>query len=316
LSRRGKVIVSCAVTGSIHVPTQTPYLPITPEQIAQAAIGAAEAGAAIVHLHARDPETGQPTPDPSVFAEFLPAIKAGCDAVINITTGGGHGMTVEERTRAARTFEPELSSLNMGSMNFGLFPLLDRIDEFEHDWEPAYLAMTRDFIFRNTYEDIESIVRTLGANGTRFEFECYDVGHLYNLAHFAERGLVRPPLFVQTIFGILGGIGPEPENLFHMKATADRLFGDDYYWSVLGAGRHQTNLVTMAAILGGSVRVGLEDSIYLEKGKLAESNAAQVAKIVRILRELSLEVASPEEARQMLDLKGAAATAIPDVVAA
>jgi len=316
MSRRGKVMVSCAVTGSIHVPSQTPHLPITPQQIADAAIGAARAGAAIVHLHARDPETGRPTPDPAVFEQFLPAIKAGCDAVINITTGGGHGMTVEERTLAGRTFEPELCSLNMGSMNFGLFPLLDRVAEFKHEWEPAYLEMTRDFIFRNTYADIESIVRTLGANGTRFEFECYDVGHLYNLAYFLDRGLVQPPLFVQTIFGILGGIGPEPENLLHMKATADRLFGDDYYWSVLGAGRHQTNLVTIGAILGGSVRVGLEDSIYLGKGRLAESNADQVAKIVRILQELSLEIATPDEAREMLGLKGAAATAIPDPVAA
>ncbi|MDP9244105.1 MAG: 3-keto-5-aminohexanoate cleavage protein, partial [Chloroflexota bacterium] len=273
MARRGKVIVSCAVTGSIHVPSQSPHLPITPEQIAGSAIGAAEAGAAIVHLHARDPETGRPTPDPEVFAGFLPQIKAGCDVVINITTGGGHGMTVEERTRAARTFEPELCSLNMGSMNFGLFPVLDRVSTFEHDWEPEYLEMTRDFIFRNTYKDIETIVRTLGAVGTRFEFECYDVGHLYNLAYFLDQGVVEPPLFVQTIFGILGGIGPEPENLLHMKATADRLFGDDYYWSILGAGRHQTNLVTIGAILGGSVRVGLEDSIYLAKGQLAETNA-------------------------------------------
>jgi uncharacterized protein (DUF849 family) len=312
MARRGKVIISCAVTGSIHVPSQSPYLPLTPEQIAESAIGAAEAGAAIVHLHARDPETGRPTPDPEVFARFLPQIKAECDAVINITTGGGHGMTVEERTRAARTFEPELCSLNMGSMNFGLFPVLDRVSTFEHPWEPEYLEMTRDFIFRNTYKDIETIVRTLGAAGTRFEFECYDVGHLYNLAYFLDQGVVEPPLFVQTIFGILGGIGPEPENLLHMKTTADRLFGDDYYWSILGAGRHQTNLVTVGAILGGSVRVGLEDSIYLAKGQLAESNADQVAKIVRILRELSLEIATAGEARQMLSLKGAAAAAIPE----
>jgi uncharacterized protein (DUF849 family) len=311
MAKRGKVIISCAVTGSIHVPSQTPYLPITPAEIAQGAIGAAEAGAAIVHLHARDPETGRPTPDPDIFAQFLPEIKERTDVVINITTGGGHGMTVEERTRAARTFKPELCSLNMGSMNFGLFPVLERISEFTHQWEPEYLEMTRDFIFRNTYADIEWIVRELGAEGTRFEFECYDVGHLYNLAHFLERGVVEPPLFVQTIFGILGGIGPDAENLMHMKATADRLFGDDYYWSILGAGRHQTNLVTMGAILGGSVRVGLEDSIYLAKGQLAESNADQVAKIARILRELSLEIATPDEARQMLALKGADRTGIP-----
>jgi uncharacterized protein (DUF849 family) len=312
MARRGKVIVTCAITGSIHVPSQTPHLPITPEEIADAAIGAAEAGAAIVHLHARDPATGRPTPDPDVFARFLPAIAARSDVVINITTGGGHGMTLEERTRAARTFKPELCSLNMGSMNFGLFPLLDKIGEFGHPWEPEYLEMTRDFIFRNTYEDIEKIVTEFSAEGTRFEFECYDVGHLYNLAHFLDRGLVEPPLFVQTIFGILGGIGPDPEHLMHMKATADRLLGDDYCWSVLGAGRHQTALVTMGAILGGNVRVGLEDSIYLEKGKLAESNADQVAKIARILRELSLEVASPDEAREILGLKGAARTAIPE----
>ncbi len=311
MARRGKVIISCAVTGSIHVPSQSPHLPLTPAQIAESAIGAAEAGAAIVHLHARDPETGRPTPDPDVFARFLPQIKESTDVVINITTGGGHGMTVEERTRAANRFEPELCSLNMGSMNFGLFPVLDRVSTFQHAWEPEYLEMTRDFIFRNTYKDIETIVRTLGAVGTRFEFECYDVGHLYNLAYFLEQGVVQPPLFVQTIFGILGGIGPEPENLLHMKATADRLFGDDYYWSILGAGRHQTNLVTIGAILGGSVRVGLEDSIYLAKGRLAESNADQVAKIARILGELSLEIATADEARQMLSLKGASATAIP-----
>jgi uncharacterized protein (DUF849 family) len=311
MARRGKVIISCAVTGSIHVPSQSPHLPLTPGQIAESAIGAAEAGAAIVHLHARDSKTGRPTPDPDVFARFLPQIKESSDVVINITTGGGHGMTVEERTRAASRFEPELCSLNMGSMNFGLFPVLDRVSTFEHAWEPKYLEMTRDFIFRNTYKDIETIVRTLGAAGTRFEFECYDVGHLYNLAYFLEQGIVQPPLFVQTIFGILGGIGPEPENLLHMKATADRLFGDAYYWSILGAGRHQTNLVTIGAILGGSVRVGLEDSIYLAKGKLAESNADQVAKIARILGELSLEIATADEARQMLSLKGASATAIP-----
>ena len=315
MAKRGKVIISCAVTGSIHVPSATPHLPITPAEIAEASVGAAEAGAAIVHLHARDPQTGQPTADPDVFAQFLSDIRDRTEAVINITTGGGHGMTIEERTRAARRFRPELCSLNMGSMNFGLFPALERISEFRHEWEPEYLEMTRDFIFRNTYADIEQIVRELGAGGTRFEFECYDVGHLYNLAYFVDKRVVEPPLFVQTIFGILGGIGPEPENLMHMKATADRLFGDQYYWSVLGAGRHQTNLVTMAAILGGSVRVGLEDSIYLTKGQLAQSNADQVAKIARILRELSLEIATPDETRQMLALKGADRTAIPQLVA-
>jgi uncharacterized protein (DUF849 family) len=313
MARRGKVIVSCAITGSIHVPTVSDYLPITPDEIADAAIGAAEAGAAIVHLHARDPLNGRPTPDPEIFAQFLPKIRHGCDAVINITTGGGHGMTLEERSAAARVFKPELCSMNMGSMNFGLFPVLDRVAEFKHPWEREYLEGSRDFIFRNTYKDIERLVTELGENGTRFEFECYDVGHLYNLAHFVDVGLVKPPLFVQTIFGILGGIGPEPENLMHMKTTADRLFGDDYYWSVLGAGRHQTSLVTMSAIMGGSVRVGLEDSIYLAKGELAKSNAEQVAKICRILAELSLQIASPAEAREMLGLKGAAETAIPEL---
>ena len=303
-------MVSCAITGSIHVPSMSPYLPVSPTEITDAAIDAAHAGAAIVHLHARDPRTGRPTPDPEVFAKFLPQIEAGCDAVINITTGGGHGMTLEERSAAARAFKPELCSVNMGSMNFGLFPMLDRISQFKHSWEADYLENSRDFIFRNTYKDIERLITELGANGTRFELECYDVGHLYNVAHFADRGLLQPPLFVQTIFGILGGIGPEAENLLHMKATADRLFGEDYYWSVLGAGRHQTGLVTMGAILGGSVRVGLEDSLYLAKGELAKSNADQVSKICRILAELSLPLATPEEARRMLALKGASATGI------
>jgi 3,5-dioxohexanoate:acetyl-CoA acetone transferase len=312
MGRHGKVIVSCAVTGSIHVPSASEYLPITPSEIAESAVGAAHAGAAILHLHARDPENGRPTPDPNVFSQFLPQIRASCDAVINITTGGGHGMTLEERSAAARTFRPELCSLNMGSMNFGLFPFLERMSEFKHGWEREYLENSRDFIFRNTYKDIDWLVTELGRDGTRFEFECYDVGHLYNLAHFVERGVVTPPLFVQTIFGILGGIGPEAENLMHMKSVADRLFGEDYYWSVLGAGRHQTSLVTISAILGGNVRVGLEDSIYLAKGELARSNADQVAKICRILRELSLDIATPEEVRQMLGLKGAAATDIPE----
>ena len=307
----GKVIVSCAVTGSIHTPSMTPHLPITPAQIAENAIGAAGAGAAILHLHARDPEDGRPTPDPETFAQFLPKIRANCDAVINITTGGGHGMTLEERTAAARRFRPELCSLNMGSMNFGLFPALEKMKDFQHEWEPAYLGMTRDFIFKNTFEDIESIVSDLGSDGTRFEFECYDVNHLYNLAHFLEKGLVQPPLFVQMVLGILGGIGTHPEDLLHMKRTADRLFGDDYVWSVLAAGRHQMRLATMGAILGGNVRVGLEDSIYLKRGVLAESNAQQVEKFTRILRELSLEIATPDEARQMLGLKGSDRTAMP-----
>ena len=310
-SASNKVIISCAITGAIHVPSLTPHLPVTPSQIAENAIGAAKAGAAIVHLHARDPEDGRPTPDPEVFSRFLPEIRAASDVVINITTGGGHGMSLEERTAAARRFQPELCSLNMGSMNFGLFPMLDRIGDFRHEWEPDYLEMTRDFIFKNTFKDIESIVSDLGVGGTRFEFECYDVGHLYNLAFLLEKGIVEPPLFVQTVFGILGGIGTHPEDLLHMKRTADRLFGDEYVWSVLAAGRHQTPLVTQGATLGGNVRVGLEDSIYLARGVLAESNAQQVEKISRILGELSLETATPDEARQKLGLKGPDRTAIP-----
>jgi uncharacterized protein (DUF849 family) len=302
-----KVIITCAVTGSIHTPTMTPYLPITPDEIAEGAIGAAEAGAAILHLHARDPKDGRPTPEPKVFMQFLPKIKAATDAVINITTGGGHNMTVQERLAAPLIAKPEVCSLNMGSMNFGLFPALEKRKEWKYDWEPQYLEASRDFIFRNTFKDIEYSLKHLGDEcGTRFEFECYDVGHLYNLAHFLDRKLVKPPLFVQTIFGILGGIGPEPENLLHMKRTADQLFGDQYLWSILGAGRHQMGLVTMGALMGGNVRVGLEDSIYVGKGQLAKTNAEQVSKIRRILEELSLEVATPTEARKMLQLKGAA----------
>ncbi|MGH6942623.1 MAG: 3-keto-5-aminohexanoate cleavage protein [Geminicoccaceae bacterium] len=300
-----KVIISCAVTGSIHTPTMTPYLPITAEQIADNAIGAAKAGAAIVHLHARDPETGRPTPDPERFMAFLPVIKQASDVVVNITTGGGHGMSLEERLAAARRARPEMCSLNMGSMNFGLYPNLAKYKVWKNDWEPQYLEMTRDFIFRNTYADMEYVLREVGEEyGTRFEFECYDVGHLYNLAHMRDRGLVKPPLFVQLIFGILGGIGPEPENLMHMKSTADRLFGQDYLFSILGAGRHQMRLCTMGAILGGNVRVGLEDSIYVAKGQLARSNAEQVERMRGILEGLSLEVATPDEARAMLELKG------------
>jgi uncharacterized protein (DUF849 family) len=300
-----KVIVTCAITGSIHVPSQTPYLPITPDQIAENAIGAAREGAAILHLHARDPETGQPTPDPEVFLRFLPRIKESTDAVINITTGGAQTMTIDERLAGPLRMKPEMCSLNMGSMNFGLYPMASRIKEFKYDWEPGYLEMSRGHIFRNTFADIERLLETMGAHGTRFEFECYDVGHLYNLAHFLDRGLVQPPLFVQTIFGILGGIGTDPEDLLHMKRTADRLLGNDYTWSILGAGRHQFNLITMGAIMGGNVRTGMEDNIYLGKGELARSNADLVAKTVRILRELSLEPATPDEARAMLGLKGA-----------
>jgi uncharacterized protein (DUF849 family) len=310
MAKSGKVIVSCAVTGSVHVPSMSRYLPITPAQIAEAAIGAGEAGAAIVHVHARDPETGRPTPDPDVFAQFLPVIGRESKVVINITTGGAVGMTVEERLRGVRRFKPELCSLNMGSMNFGMYPMIGAVQEFKHDWELPFLEGTRAWIFPNTFEDIETIVREMSKYGTRFEFECYDVGHLYTLAHFLSLKVVEPPLFVQTIFGIHGGIGPDPDDLMHMKRTADRLFGDAYVWSILGAGRHQTRLVTVGAIMGGNVRVGLEDSLYLGRGELAKSNADQVAKIVRILRELSLEIATPDEAREMLSLKGAAETAI------
>ena len=300
-----KVIITCAVTGSIHTPTMTPHLPITPDQIAEQAIGAAEAGASILHLHARDPKDGRPTPDPAVFMQFLPRIKQATDAVINITTGGGHNMTVQERLAAPLKAEPEMCSLNMGSMNFGLYPALAKYKTWQHEWEPKYLEMTRDFIFRNTFKDIEFILKELGEGcGTRFEFECYDVGHLYTLAHFLDRKLVKPPLFVQTIFGILGGIGADAENLTHMRRIADKLFGDQYAWSILAAGRHQMPLITMGAIMGGNVRVGLEDSIYVGKGQLATSNAEQVRRIRSILENLSLEIVTPAEARLLLQLKG------------
>ena len=300
-----KVIITCAVTGSIHTPTMSEHLPITPNEIAAGAIGAANAGAAILHLHARDPHTGQPTPSADVFMDFLPRIKQNTDAVINITTGGGQGMTLQERLQGPLKAKPEMTSLNMGSMNFGLYPILDKMNEFKYDWEAPFLEGTRDFIFRNTFKDIEYILKALGEGcGTRFEFECYDVGHLYNLAHFLDRGLVKPPLFVQTIFGILGGIGADIENLVHMRRIADKLFGDDYQWSILAAGRHQTNFVTTGAIMGGNVRVGLEDSLYIAKGKLASSNEEQVAKIRRILEDLSLDIATPAQARAMLNLKG------------
>ncbi|MBM3459438.1 MAG: 3-keto-5-aminohexanoate cleavage protein [Armatimonadetes bacterium] len=301
-----KVIITCAVTGAIHTPTMSAFLPVTPAQIADSAVEAARAGAAILHLHARRSEDGRPTPEPEVFRAFLPAIRERCDAVINITTGGGQNMSVEQRMEAGLQLQPEMCSLNMGSMNFGLYPMLRRYREWQHEWEPAYLENSRDFIFRNTFQDIETILERIGKGcGTRFEFECYDVGHLYNLAHLLDRGLVQPPLFVQTIFGILGGIGPEAENLLHMRRIADRLFGNDYLWSILGAGRHQLNLVTMGAIMGGNVRVGLEDSLYIGKGRLAETNAEQVGKIRSILEALSLEIATPAEARALLRLKGA-----------
>ena len=300
------VIITCAVTGAIHSPTMSEYLPITPNEIAEDAIAAAEAGASILHLHARDPNDGRPTPDPEVFMEFLPRIKQSTDAVVNITTGGGHGMTLEERCAGALRVSPEMTSLNMGSMNFGLYQILDKIKDWKYDWEPAYFEMTRDFIFRNTFKDIEWVLKNLGEDhGVRFEFECYDMGHLYNLAHFVDRGLVKPPFFVQTIFGILGGIGADVDNLMHMRRIANKLFGEENYeWSILAAGKHQMSFVTTGAILGGNVRVGLEDSLFLGKGEMAKSNADQVAKIRRIIEDMSLEVATPAEARERLALKG------------
>ncbi len=306
MRKADKIIISCAITGSIHTPSMSPHLPVTPEEIAEQAVGAAEAGAAILHLHARVPETGRPTQDPAQFAKFLPAIRERSDAIINITTGGGLGMTLDERLAAAKWAKPEIASMNMGSFNFNISGAAGRISDFKHDWELPYLEMTKDFILSNTFAQIERGMRELGDLGTRFEYECYDVGHLHNLAHFADRGIVKPPFFVQSIFGILGGIAPQPEHMLHMKATADKLFGDDYYLSILAAGRHQMPFVTMGAILGGNVRVGLEDSLYLGRGQLARSNAEQVAKIRRILEELSFEVATPDDARRMLETKGAA----------
>ena len=299
-----KVIITCAVTGAIHTPSMSPYLPVTPEEIADAAVGAAEAGAAIVHLHARNPVDGRPDQSPEAFGTFLPQIKQRTGAVVNLTTGGGPGMLVAERVKPAAVYKPEVASLNMGSMNFGLFPMLNRFKEFKHDWEAKALEASRDIVFRNSFKDIEYVLTTLSETGTRFEFECYDTSHLYNLSHFLERGLVKPPLFVQTVFGILGGIGPHPEDVMHMKRTADRLFGKQCRWSVLGAGRNQLPIAAMAAAMGGNVRVGLEDSLWIGAGKLAESNAAQVRKARQIIEGLGLEIASPDEARDILELKG------------
>ena len=304
-AKQRTVIITCAVTGAIHTPSMSPYLPVTPEQIAEAAIGAAEAGAAIVHLHARDPDTGRPDQSPEAFGRFLSRIKQRTGAVVNLTTGGAPYMTVQERVQPAATFKPEVASLNMGSMNFGLFPMLDRFKEFRHAWERQHLENSRDLIFRNTFQDIEFVLRTLGDAGTRFEFECYDVGHLYNLHHFLQRGLVQPPLFVQTVFGILGGIGPHPEDVMHMKRTADRLFGGEYRWSVLGAGRNQLPIAAMAAAIGGNVRVGLEDSLWIGPGQLAGSSAQQVHAVRQIIEGLGLGIATPDEAREILSLKGA-----------
>jgi uncharacterized protein (DUF849 family) len=304
MSNTRKVIITCAVTGAIHTPSMSPHLPVTADEIAAAAIGAAEAGAAIIHLHARDPKTGKPDQSPEAFGQFLPRIKQATRAVVNLTTGGAPYMTIQERIKPAEVFRPEVASLNMGSMNFGLFPMLNRFKTFQHDWEPLALEASRDLVFRNTYKDIEFVLTTLGGAQTRFEFECYDTSHLYNLSHFLERGLVRPPLFVQTVFGILGGIGAHPEDVLHMRRTADRLFGDQYRWSVLGAGRNQLAVAAMAAAMGGNVRVGLEDSLWSGPGKLATSNAEQVRHARQIIEGLGLEIASPDEAREILALKG------------
>ena len=300
------VIITCAPTGSIHTPSMSPYLPVTPEEIAEAAVQAVEAGAAIVHLHARDAETGKPTQDPAVFAKFLPVISEASDVVVNITTGGSPHMSLDERLQPVLEFAPEIASLNMGSMNFGLFPMLQRFSDFKHPWEREHLANSRDLVFKNTFADIERILSTCTDIGTRFEFECYDVSHLYTLAHFLERGLVRPPLFVQTVVGILGGIGPDPEDLMHMRRTAERLFGSDWVWSVLGAGAHQIRLTAMGLTLGANVRVGLEDSLWDGPGTLAKSNADQVRRIRAIAELLHHEIATPDEARSLLGLKGSA----------
>lgn len=300
-----KVIITCAITGSIHTPSMSPHLPVTSEEIANAAIGAAEAGAAIVHLHARNPEDGRPDQSPDAFEPFLRIIKQRSDVVVNLTTGGSPYMSVEERIKPAAKWKPEVASLNMGSMNFGLFPLLERFRHFEHTWEPEMLEGSHDLVFRNSFKDIRYALETLNETGTRYEFECYDTGMLHNLAYFVRDGLVKPPFFIQTVFGLLGGIGPHPEEVQHMKRTADRLFGNDYRWSVLGAGRHQMPIAAMAASMGGNIRVGLEDSLWIGPGEFAESNAAQVHQARKIIEGLGLEVATPTEAREILSLKGA-----------
>ena len=304
MSENNKVIISCAITGAIHTPSMSPHLPITPEEIITDSLAAAEAGAAILHLHARNPEDGRPDQTPEGFSPFLARIKQSSDAVINITTGGSPYMTVAERVAPAAYHKPELASLNMGSMNFGLYPMLNRYKTFKFDWEREHLEGSKDLVFRNSFKDIEYVLETCYGNGTRFEFECYDISHLYNLAHFADRGLVKAPFFVQSVFGLLGGIGAHHEDVMHMKRTADRLFGNDFRWSVLGAGANQFRVAAQAATLGGNVRVGLEDSLWAGRGELATSNAVQVRKVRNIIENLGLEVATPEEAREMLQLKG------------
>jgi uncharacterized protein (DUF849 family) len=304
-----KIIITCAVTGAIHTPSMSSHLPVTGAEIAEAAVGAANAGAAIVHLHARNPVDGRPDQTPEAFGPFLKEIKRRSNVVVNLTTGGSPFMKVEERILPAKVFAPEVASLNMGSMNFGLFPMLRRFKEFRHEWERSMLENSRDLVFRNTYKDIEYALGMLNQTETRYEFECYDTSHLYNLRYFLDEKLVKPPLFVQTVFGILGGIGPHPEDVLHMKRTADRLFGSDYRWSVLGAGRAQMPIASMAAAMGGNVRVGLEDSLWISAGKMAESNAQQVLQVRKIIEGLGLEIATPDDARRILELKGAAKVA-------
>ncbi len=300
------VIITCAVTGGIHTPTMSPYLPITPDEIAREAVAAAEVGASIIHLHARRPENGRPDYRPETFMQFLPVIREQCDAVINVSTGGGLGMSIDERLAAALEASPEMASLNMGSLNFGIFPMAQKYAEWKYDWEKEFLEMTRDFIFPNTFKTIEYALKNLGeTHGTRFEFECYDLGHLYNLAYFVDQGLIKPPFFIQMIYGILGGAGADPDNLMHMHGIATKLFGNDFEWSVLAAGRHQMPFATQAASMGGNLRVGLEDSLYIGKGELARSNAEQVSKIRGIIEALGHSVATPAEARERLALKGA-----------
>jgi len=300
-----KVIITCAVTGAIHTPTMSEYLPITASEIAEAAIGAANAGASIVHLHAREHHNGKPSQDPELFKQFLPQIKAASDVVINLTTGGAPTMTIEERLKPAHYFKPEVASLNMGSMNFGLYGMLNRYPTFKYDWEAPYLAGSDDRVFKNTFKDIAYILESCSDNQTRFEIECYDIGHLYTAAHFIDRGLIKAPFLIQSVFGLLGGIGPHPEDVIHMKRTADRLFGDSYIWSVLGAGKNQIPIATMSASMGGNVRVGLEDSLWDGPGNLAKTNEAQVTRMKHIIEGLSLQVATPNEAREILKLKGA-----------
>ena len=299
-----KVIISCAVTGAIHTPTMSEFLPITPTQIANAAIGAANAGASIIHIHARNPETGQPDQSPEAFSKFLPQISQSTNAILNITTGGSPFMKVEERVLPTLKFKPELASLNMGSMNFGLFPLLKKYKSFKHDWEKNHLENSSDLVFKNTFKDIEFVLNSCSNNGTRFEFECYDTSHLYNLAHFVERKLIKPPFFIQTVFGLLGGIGTHTDDVAHMRRTADRLFGEDYEWSVLGAGANQMRVGAISLASGGHVRVGLEDSIWAGKGIHAKDNSEQVQKIKKVIEGIGLEVASPDETREILALKG------------